>query len=300
MRSIEKNSSRRAFLARTACGLAAGLVLRPVLSGRTAQAAESRWEMRLSGSSINFSSLPVEQACQRIAALGFEAIDLWSAHAGCPHLDDVQKRLGPQGLQDLLARHRLKLYSFSVYAGGFPRYAELLGTCGGGVAIRGSAGPCDPNDLTNRMKTFLEQLKQEIELAEKYNSYLAIENHGSALLDSLDSFKAFVDLNRNTRLGIALAPYHLQTIRAPVEEVIAVAGPQLLYFYAWQNAPGVNQLPGHGPADFTPWLAALAKIKYRGYVNPFLHDEPAPDVTSQALAKSRDYLQGCYRKIVQV
>lgn len=254
--------------------------------------------MQLSGSSINYSSLPVEQACQRIAALGFDAIDLWSAHAGCPHLDDVQKRLGPQGLQELLAAHRLKLYSFSVYAGGYPRYAELLGKCGGGLAIRGSAGPCDPKELVPRMKAFLEQLKPEIELAEKYNSCLAIENHGSALLDSPDSFKALVDLNHNPRVGIALAPYHLQTIGASVEQVIAIAGPQLFFFYAWQNAPVIQQLPGHGPADFVPWLVALARIGYRGYVNPFLHGEPSPDVTSQALARSRDYLQDCYRKAV--
>ena len=106
--------------------------------------------MRLSCSSINFSSLPIEQACQRIAALGFEAVDIWSAHAGCPHLDDVAKRLGPAGLKDLLARHRLKLCAFSVYVGGYRRYAELLGKAGGGVAVRGSAGPCKPGELDRR------------------------------------------------------------------------------------------------------------------------------------------------------
>ena len=98
--------------------------------------------MRLSASTIAFSSLPIEQACERIARLGFEGIDIWSAHAGCPHLDDVQKRLGPQGLKELLARSKLKLFAFSVYAGGYPRYAELLGKAGGGVAVTGSAGPC--------------------------------------------------------------------------------------------------------------------------------------------------------------
>ena len=253
--------------------------------------------MRLSGSSINFTALPIEQACQRLAALGFEAIDVWSAHAGCPHLDDALQRLKAEGLKELLAKNRLKLNSFSVYAGGYPRYAELLGQCGGGVAIRGSAGPCDPKDLVAKMKSFLEQLKPELDLAEKYNSYLAIENHGSSLLDSPDSFKAFVELNKNPRLGVALAPYHLQAIHASVEDVIAIAGPQLFYFYAWQLAPGVEQLPGLGKTDFAPWLAALAKIDYRWYVNPFLHGEPPPDETSKVLAKSLAYLKDCYGKL---
>jgi len=255
--------------------------------------------MRLSCSSINFMSLPIEQACERIAAIGFEAIDVWSGHAGCPHLDDVLDRLGPEGLNDVLAKNNLKLYAFSVYAGGYRRYAELLGKCGGGVAIHGSAGPCDPSELTSRMKAFLEALKPEIELAEKYNSYVAVENHGHALVDSLDSFKAFVDLNTHPRLGIALAPYHVQGLNQSVEEAIATIGKQLFYFYAWQHAPGLGQLPGHGPTDFTPWIAALAKADYQWYVNPFMHGEPEPDEMSKALAKSCDYLKECYAKANQ-
>lgn len=290
--------NRREFLKRSACGAAAGLLGGGIWpSARLAAAAGPVWTMRLSCSSINFTSLPIEQTCQRIAELGFEAIDIWSAHAGCPHLDDVQKRLGPEGLKELLARHKLKLFAFSVYTGGYSRYAELLGKAGGGVAVHGSAGACKPEDLTARMKAFLEKLKPEIELAEKHDSYLAIENHGGSLLCTLDSFKAFVDLNQNPRVGLALAPYHLQAAKAPVEEAIAVAGRQLFFFYAWQNAPGEQQLPGVGPADCTPWLAALAKAGYRGYVNPFMHHEPKPDAMAAALAKSREYLKQCYGKI---
>jgi hypothetical protein len=88
---------------------------------------------------------------------------------------------------------------------------------------------------------------------------------------------------------------HLQAIRASVEDAIAICGPQLFFFYAWQNASGLDQLPGHGPTDFAPWLKALAKAGYRGYVNPFMHGHPQPDTMAAALAKSRDYL----RKLAQ-
>jgi sugar phosphate isomerase/epimerase len=210
-------------------------------------------------------SLPIEQACRRIAELGFEAIDVWSAHAGCPHLDDVLSRLGPEGLKELLAKNNLNLYAFSVYAGGYRRYAELLGKAGGGVAVRGSSGPCDPKELTARMKAFLEGLKPDVELAEKYDSFLAIENHGHALLNSLDSMKAFVDANTSPHLGIALAPYHVQGQEESVEEAIAICGKQLFFFYAWQRAGGTDQLPGFGPTDCAPWIAALAKAGYTWY-----------------------------------
>jgi sugar phosphate isomerase/epimerase len=166
--------SRREFLGRATSAVAAGTLAGGWLAAGTARADGGPWKMRLSASSIAFTALPIEKACGRIASLGFEAIDVWSAHAGCPHLDDALNRLGADGLMQLLANHKLKLYAFSVYAGGYARYAELLGKCGGGVAVRGSAGPCRPNELTARMKTFIEQLKPEVELAEKHNSYLAV------------------------------------------------------------------------------------------------------------------------------
>ena len=241
--------------------------------------------------------LPIEQACERIAGLGFEAIDIWSAHEGCPHLDDVAERLGPDGLKKLLAEHKLKLFAFSVYQGGYARYADLLGKAGGGVAVQGSASPCKPEELNARMRKFIEELKPLAELAEQHNSYLAIENHGGALLCSLDSFKAFVEINTSPRLGIALAPYHIQALKASVPEAIRICDKQLFFFYAWQNYPGLEQLPGIGPTDMTPWIQALTDIRYRGYVNPFMHGHPEADVMSANLARSRDYLKDCFKKV---
>jgi len=148
------------------------------------------------------------------------------------------------------------------------------------------------------MKAFLEGLKPELELAEKHDCYLAVENHGNALLNKLDSFKAFVDMNSHPRLGIALAPFHVQRQEESVVDAIRVCGDQLLFFYAWQNAPGTGQLPGIGPADCEPWIGALAEIGFRWPVNPFMHHEPEPDEMSAALAQSCKYLRTCYAKAV--
>jgi len=298
---------RRSFLRQTAAsaasatlamtGVSAGLSIgrNPCFAETT---TESPWKMKLSASSIAFSKLPTEEAVARIASLGFDAVDIWSAHACCPHLDDVLNRLGAKGFREILSANKVPLYSFSVYQGGYAKYAELLGQCGGGVAIQGSAGRCDPKDLTTRMQAFMESLKPLADLCEKYDSYLAIENHGNALLDSHDSFKAFVDLNTNKRLGIALAPYHLQRCGEDVGDVIRTAGDQLLYFYAWQHAPGKGQMPGFGPVDFTPWLAALAEIDYKWCVNPFMHHEPEPDEMAAAFKTSREYLLECHQKAI--
>lgn len=282
------NMNRRQFLLTTGTAVAAAS-LSSCSSAQGSRTTPPR--LRLSTSSIHFKDLSIEKACARIADLGFEGIDIWSAYQKCPHLDDVATRLGPVGLKELLSRHKLKLFSFSVYIGGYAKYADLLGAAGGGIAIQGSTKPCPPAELSARMKSFLDSLQPLVELAEKQNSYLAIENHGTALLDSLDSFKAFTDLNTSPRLGLALAPFHLQAIGASVEEAIRISGRQLFFFYAWQKQEGMDQLPGLGPTDFKPWLEALAKAEYRGFVNPFTHGHAEPDAMSAALAKSRDYLR---------
>lgn len=290
---FDNTCSRRRFLRLGSAAFAGVMGADALLRGARAK-VQTEWKMRLSCSSIAYSSLPIEQAVQRIADLGFDAIDIWSAHAGCPHLDDVQDRLGPEALKELLAKHNLDLYSFSVYRGGYPRYAELLGKAGGGVAVHGSGGFKYPDDLTASMKHYLEAIKPELELAEKYDSYVAIENHsGKSLLNYLDSIKAFTELNRHPRLGIALAPYHIQRNKESVEEAIKICGDQLFYFYAWQHAPGTEQLPGIGPTDCKPWVDALAKINFRFPVNPFMHHEPEPDELSKAMAKSCTYLKSC-------
>lgn len=294
---MNEQLKRRDFLKVVSVGAGAGITALSCTALGGISADEEKWRMRLSTSSIHFMQLPIEQACERIAKLGFEAIDIWSAHEGCPHLDDVAERLGPDGLKKLLAQYKLKLFAFSVYQGGYARYAELLGKAGGGVAVQGSAPACKPEQLTVRMRKFIDELKPLVELAEQHNSYLAIENHGGSLLCSLDSLKAFVNINTSPRLGIALAPYHIQTLKASVPDAIRICGKQLFFFYAWQHYSGPEQLPGIGPTDMTLWIQALANIRYRGYVNPFMHGHPEPDVMAENLAKSRDYLKDCFRKI---
>jgi sugar phosphate isomerase/epimerase len=290
---------RRQFLR----GTAAALALAGLQAGRAGAAPAHPWRMRLAFSSVMLAGLPIEEVCARAARLGFEAIDIWCPFGKCNHLADVVARLGPDGLKELLARHKLALASFTTYrtgaeAVGFPAYADFIGKFGGGVVVRESEyTKAKPENLTSAMRAFFEKLKPQIEMAAENKVRLAIENHGDALLDTPDSFKAFVDLNPAPQhVGLGIAPYHLQNIKAPVDDVIRIAGSQLLFFYAWQAAGGMKQLPGHGPADFVPWLKALADIRYAGFVNPFLHGEPTPEELSAGMTKACAYLKDCHRQ----
>jgi len=126
--SFNQSLTRRRFIqhAVAGVGMASGASL--ICSFAVANSdPRPTWRCRLSTSSILFKTLPLEQACERIAALGFEAVDIWSAYDNCPHLDDAAERLGPSGLKATLVKHHLQLCAFSIYVGGYPKYAKLLG-----------------------------------------------------------------------------------------------------------------------------------------------------------------------------
>ncbi|MCZ7634968.1 MAG: hypothetical protein M5U12_02210 [Verrucomicrobia bacterium] len=74
-------------------------------------------------------------------------MDIWSAYENCAHLDDALNRLGPDRLRELLAQHRLSLFAFSTYVGGYAKYAELLGGAGGGWPSRAAPVLVRPKNL---------------------------------------------------------------------------------------------------------------------------------------------------------
>jgi len=286
---IQPSNYRREFLKQA---LATGLLAS--LPTQTLRAVEKKLPKKplYSCSTVNFSSLPLEKACERIAALGFDAVDIWHTVGSikCPHFQEIVDDLQPKGLNAILDKHRLKLGSFSLYSGGYPQHAKWIAQWPETVIVQGSRARKNDN-LTDDMKQFLEEIKPKLELCEKYDAYLAVENHsGNALLDKMDSLKAFTDLNRNKRLGIALAPYHLMHNGESVADAIRVCGPQMFFIYFWTNEGGEKQMPGVGQTDVSGWFHALNDIKYSRYVTPFMHHEPEPDRMEELHRISRKFL----------
>ncbi|MCL2347626.1 MAG: sugar phosphate isomerase/epimerase [Planctomycetaceae bacterium] len=253
-------------------------------------------------SSVNYSSLPLEEACQRIASLGYEAIDVWDSIEGyleCPHLAEIAEKYHAEGFKKLLEKYHLNLGSFTVYMAKYPKFAKLLGQCGSGgdgpcsrLAVRGSQVGGLTGNVTNDMKKFLEGLKPELDLCERYDSFLAVENHsGDCLLNRNDTFKAFVDLNDNKRLGIAFAPYHVMHNDESVADAIRICDKQLFFVYLWTNELGEKQMPGIGITNVADWFVALREIKYDKLVTPFMHEHPDPARMDELHRQSLQYLK---------
>lgn len=268
-----KYADRRGFLKRVAmAGATLGFPCR--LPGKE---KGSGWQPRLALSSVMFSALKLEEFCDQAARLGFKGIDLWAPFGHCRHLEEA-RQLGVDGFRKLLNNNGLEIGAWTTYRTkvderGFPGFAEFIGASGGGVVVRESKYAKVARDhLEEAMRAFFQDLQPEIDLARKNRVRLAIENHGDALLDTIDSMEMFVKLNPAPGMvGIALAPYHVQAIKASVTDAIRACGSQLLFFYAWQMEKGIRQLPGHGPVDFAPWLQALKQQQFHHWMTPFMH-----------------------------
>lgn len=258
------------------------------------------WQPKLALSSVMFSGLSLEEFCTQAAKLGFKGIDLWAPFGQCRHLEEA-RQLGADGFRKLLERSGLEIGAWTTYRtkvdqGGFPGFAEFIGACGGGVVVRESKyAKVGRSRLEETLKTFFLELQPEIDLARKHRVKLAIENHGDALLDTIESMEMFVKLNPAPDVvGIALAPYHVQAIKAPVTDAIAACGSQLLFFYAWQLADGTSQLPGHGPIDFAPWLQALEQRQFHHWMTPFMHGELSVGEAAAAVGRAARHLRGSH------
>ena len=62
----------------------------------------------------------------------------------------------------------------------------------------------------------------------------------------------------------------------------------------------ILQLPGRGTLDFTPLIAALTKIDYRGYSEVFMHPvprgipiHPSTAEVTREIQRARSYLERC-------
>jgi sugar phosphate isomerase/epimerase len=172
------------------------------------------------------------------------------------------------------------------------------------------AGRAGGDSVRQLMRSFVESMKPHVELAASLGITLAIENHANSLLDTPDSLRYFAEFADSPHLGVALAPYHLPQDAPLLAQLIQDLGDKLVHFYAWQHGKGcmiaqpkrdeLLQMPGRGPLDFTPLLAALRKIGYAGWTEIFMHPYPRGipilDTTEQvtaAINEARGYLEMC-------
>lgn len=271
------------------------------------------FRLRYIASSTLFGTMPLEVVFSHAAASGAEAVDLWPRPYG-NHREQADE-LGLEATRELAEKYGLRIAAISRYDLGPFRLTEemaVLKKLGGELLITGCGRPkpqerSDLKALVNELVRALEPVAKE---AESRGVKIAIENHSSTLLANVDALRWFAELNRYPALGVAFAPYHLPQDPSVLAQLVEELGQQLLLFYAWQYGKGcmepmpkeaeLEQLPGRGPLDFQPVIAALKRINFQGWTEIFMHSYPRgtpmwedPSAIVNELLRAKKYLESC-------
>jgi sugar phosphate isomerase/epimerase len=297
--------TRRQFHA-TAAAAAASLSASPARAERE----PAPFALTYIVASCMYGRLPLAELLPEVRACGAEFVEIWAE----PHGNQREQidEMGADAFAALLARHQVKLGSFTCFKSGiFSMQPEmtLVKQLGGDMVICNSGGPkgLSGAELRAEVERFAEELRPHVEFAGHTGVTLGVENHSGGLISSPDSIRMLMELIPSERLGLAMAPYHLPQDPDLIAGLVRDLDARLVHFQAWEYGMGcmtklpknqeLLQLPHRGPLDWTPILAALKDIEYRGRVEVFMHPTPrgipileTPALVTAEINRARDYL----------
>ena len=309
---------RRSFLGRSlgAVGSLAGLAatLSWQEQARTSEElSASQFSLRYLLASCLYGYADLQEILPEVRKTGAAEIDLWPKVHG--NQREQLDALGVDRFQELLDRHGVRLGCLTRYdLGPFALTDEirLASRLNCRLIVTGARGPTNlkDDDLRKAVRDFVEKMRPTLELAEECGVTIAIENHGNSLIESPDSMRWLAEACPSRILSIAFAPYHLPQDTNLLSNLIRDLGDKIAVFYMWQHGKGcmtampledeLLQLPGKGPLDFKPLLAALRDIRYSGYSSIFMHAYPRGRAIRESItmvtaevSQARDYLEQC-------
>lgn len=199
------------------------------------------------------------------------AVDLWHVPGWCEHLAG-----GVEGVAATLGQRGLRLEAISAFGAGVEALDRLLTAL---IALGGHALVTGSPPAEVPVATFARQIRPLVERATAAGVCLAIENHGRATIDSIESMEELATLLPATGLGLALAPIHLwmrgEETAAAIERLRGRIG--LMYLWDWGPTAVADwkdpqeQFLGTGRIDYAPIAAALRAVRYDRPLCLFAH-----------------------------
>ena len=253
----------------------------------------------------------LEQILPEVSQVGAVAIDVWPRVHG--NQREQLDAMGEAAFANQLQQHNVTLGCITQYKlgpFGLQQEMRLAQRLGCQTIVTGGRGPVGlrGSELKAAVRKFVQQMQTHLEVAAETNVDIAIENHANNLIFSPDSMKWLMEFSPGSKLGIALAPYHLEQDSTLLADLIRSLGNRIKVFYAWQHGKGcmeklpkqeeLLQMPGRGELDFAPLVDALKDIRYAGWTEIFMHPVPRGiailDTTQQVTAeinRARRYLE---------
>jgi len=303
--TVAMQISRRRFTMVSAAALAGAC-----LPAQLANAEPELFRLNYIVGSPMYGYQSLAEILPEVGKCGASAIDIWPKVHG--NQREQLDELGEERFAKLLKQHDVTLGCITQYPlGPFGLQDEmrLAARLGCHTIVTGAKGPTGltGNELKQAVAEFAEKMKPHLAVAEETSVTISIENHANSLIETPDSLKYLAELRPSKHLAVALAPYHLPQDESLLAELIRSLGDSIAVFYAWQHGNGCHttqpkeqellQMPGRGPLEFAPLLAALRDIQYRGWTEIFMHPFPrglpiletTAEVTAE-INRGREYL----------
>ena len=283
-----KPHSRRDFVRLTA-GAAALLAAPSTVSLAAAEPPRGAFRLRYVLSTNQYGTLPIADIVPQVKPAGCVGLDVWAGRWG--NQREQIDALGHERFGALLRQHGVTVSCYTCMDTGFLKcepHLRAMRAFGGDMIVAGFPNVPGGKDLRGAalrtaIRTSLERLKPIVGVAGELGVKLAIENHLNGLLETPDGVRVLAEEIREPHVGISFAPFHLPQDAAMLGQLVDDVAGRILYYYAWQFGDGSGdlapskqkrQLPGVGPLDFKPMLAALKRHRFGGYTSIFMHPTP--------------------------
>jgi len=258
------------------------------LAAAPAWAAASPWKLNYMLASSMYGNLSLAEILPEVKKTGATGIELWPKKHGTQR--EEMDEIGHDKFAEMLKEQGVSFGGSTRYdlgPFGLSEEIKVVKKFGGSFIVTGGTGDykVSPEQLKINVKDFVEKMKPHAALAAENGVEIGIENHVNNLIDTPDSLLWLADDIRDIPgIGIALAPYHLPQETKLLADLIKHIDQKMTLFYAWEHGMGcmkpmpkeeeIQQMPGRGPLDWKPLLAALKEINFTGPTEIFMHPTP--------------------------
>jgi len=272
--------------------------------------------MKLSLSSFIYFNYPLSEAIRRTAAAGFDGIDIWG---GRPHA--YRRDLSPEEIAELrriLAGEGLAIASFIPAQFRYPtslcspndtirrdsvsyiqESTETAAALGARIVSVCPGHTIYGQSMEDGWGRLSESLADIAEFARRYDMRIAIEpadKYETDLVPTCAEALKLIGELRYANLGVVLDNGHAHVVGESAVEAVQMLGPRLFHVHIDDNNGLRDQhlVPGEGTFEFPPFITALHKAGYDGFLAAELSWDYTinPDLAAQLTVERMDQIQG--------
>lgn len=220
----------------------------------------------------------IRQYAPRLAAWGFNLIELPLEHAGAWDPHEARHILDTVGLQaavcavmapgrDLTSTDHVTVSDTQGYLRSCVNVAAIVGArvvAGPIYAPTGQTGPISDDERSRCIKAVADNLRDVLEAAEHVDVVLAVEplnRFETSLFNTVDQTMVLIELVNRPSLGLLLDTFHMNIEERDLGSAIRRAGRHLVHFHACGNDRGA---PGGDGIDWNEVRTALEDVGYQG------------------------------------